>query len=100
VAAGSVYLYIDRVIIALKSLGKRFVQWPTGEQLRTTKDAYRELGFPNCIGSIDGSLIHLATTPEENSITYYTCKGFYGVSELIDVAHKYDDEQGDSHVHM
>ena len=82
VGAGSVYLYVNRVIIALKSLGPRYIQWPTGEHLEEMKGAYHDLGFPNCIGSIDGSLIHLANTPEENPIVYYTRKGFYGVSWL------------------
>lgn len=81
--AGSVYLYIGRVITALRSLGGRYVQWPRGDRLRETKELYCDLGFPNCIGSIDGSLLHLANTPEENSITYYTRKGFYGVSDSV-----------------
>ena len=78
--AGSIYLYIGQVITALRSLGGCYVQWPRGDCLRQTKELYQDLGFPNCIGSIDGSLLHLANTLEENSITYYTRKGFYGIS--------------------
>lgn len=79
VSQGSVYLYIDRVITALQSLGSKCVRWPDGDTREDVKMAYADVGFPGCLGAIDGSLIRLATVPEENPIVYYCRKKFYGV---------------------
>ena len=79
VAQGSVYEYIDRVIIAIRSHRRRFLHWPRGDELEDIKDMFAEMGFPNCIGAIDGSLIKLTTIPLENSIVYYCRKKTYAV---------------------
>jgi hypothetical protein len=79
VSQGSVFLYIDRVITALRSLGRKRVCWPEGDARDEIKAAYADTGFPGCLGAIDGSLIQLAFIPEENPIVYYCRKKFYGV---------------------
>ena len=80
-AAGSVYLYIDRVVTAITSLRNQFVVWPmrSDERLQEVETSFRELGFPGCIGLVDGCLMQLAFIPKEDPMIYYCRKKFYGV---------------------
>lgn len=63
----------------LQSLGPKCMCWPKGDVREEVKAAYADVGFPGCLGAIDGSLIRLAYIPEENPIIYYCRKKFYGV---------------------
>jgi len=82
VAAGSVYLYIGRVITAISSLRNQCVSWPTqsNERLQEVKLSFHELGFSDCIGLVDGCLMQLAFIPKEDPMIYYCRKKFYGIN--------------------
>ena len=71
VGQGSVFLYIDQVITALRLLGPKRVCWPKGDVREEVKTAYADVGFPGCLSVIDRSLIWLAYIPEENPIVYF-----------------------------
>lgn len=79
VGAGTVFLYTNRVIIALSNLQDRFVIWPTGDYRNEVRNAFAAAGFDGCIGSIDGTLMRLEEAPSEHTISYYCRKKFYGV---------------------
>jgi len=83
---GSVELYTDRCIVALLSLEKETVFWPTcgSEDRISIKRHIREIsGFPSCLGFIDGTLIPLESKPMIDGEDYYSRKGKYGISTLI-----------------
>lgn len=82
VAAGSVYLYVDRVITAISTLRNQYVAWPrkSDERLHEVKSSFQEMGFPGCVGLIDGCLMELAFVPKEDPMIYYCRKKFYGVN--------------------
>lgn len=80
VSEGSVYNYERNVCIAIISLRDHFLCWPTGDRLRTLRQESQALGFPGCIGLIDGSLIPLKEKPLVHGDVYYCRKKFPAVS--------------------
>ncbi|CAB4432574.1 unnamed protein product [Rhizophagus irregularis] len=60
IAKGTVYLYCKRVMIAILSLKKTLVKWPTGEDKQYDEGFKNIGGMENVIGTIDGSHIGLA----------------------------------------
>ncbi|CAG8619505.1 629_t:CDS:1 [Paraglomus occultum] len=81
IADGTVMKYQERVITALKSLKGKYVVWPRGEYCRMVHDQFQEVsGFPNVIGTIDGSHIPLWEAPSnKNKDVYYSRKQRYGI---------------------
>ena len=79
ISAGSVFGYVARVVKALRQLRTQAVKWPTGERLEDIKTAFRDMGFSEAIGAIDGSLIRFVNPPAKHGIYYYCRKKFYGV---------------------
>jgi hypothetical protein len=79
IGAGTVFLYVDRVIEALRSLAHIFVQWPNRARQKEIRGTFSKFGFPGAIGAIDGSLIQLADKPPKDAIYYYTRKKYYAV---------------------
>ena len=64
IAEGTVYLYCKRIMIAILSLKKTLVKWPTGEAKQNTNEGFKNIGgMENVIGAINGSHIGLANAP-------------------------------------
>ena len=63
IAEGTVYLYCKRIIIAILSLKKILVKWPTDETKQDIYEGFKNIGkMENVIGIINESYIILANT--------------------------------------
>ncbi|KAF8160253.1 hypothetical protein K438DRAFT_1499501, partial [Mycena galopus ATCC 62051] len=61
---GTVILYCRRVTRAVHELKKKYAPWFSEEDQRATMEKFEEkTGFPNCVGSGDGSLIQTSDKP-------------------------------------
>jgi hypothetical protein len=75
-----VYLYCKRVIIAILSLKRILVKWPTGENKQNTLEGFKNIGgMENVIGAIDGSHVVLANAPLKQPETYWNRKKRYSI---------------------
>lgn len=80
IAEGTVYLYCKRIMIAIFSLKKTLVKWPTGEVKQSTLEGFKNIGgMENVIGAIDGSHIGLANAPLKQPETYWNRKKRYSI---------------------
>lgn len=80
---GTVLLYCRRVTRAFRELRGLFATWLNEEELQESIDAiFAKIGFPNCPGSGDGSLIQ-SVQPSWMGPAYLSRKGFFAV--CIDV---------------
>ena len=60
----------------VKSLLPRYLTFPTGTALREIVDGFKHnLGFPQCAGAVDGSII----SPRECPADYYNRKGWHSI---------------------
>jgi len=58
-AEGIVYLHVKRVCCALCNIHMQHIFWPGPARKQFLKQAMGEIGFPGCIGIVDGTLIWL-----------------------------------------
>ncbi|CAG8655001.1 10550_t:CDS:2, partial [Rhizophagus irregularis] len=80
IAKGTVYLYCKRVMIAIFSLKKTLVKWPTGEAKQNIHEGFKNIGeMEDVIGAIDGSHIVLANAPLKQPETYWNRKKKYSI---------------------
>ncbi|KAJ6517633.1 hypothetical protein DFH09DRAFT_1332237 [Mycena vulgaris] len=78
---GTVILYCRRVIRAIRELKKQYAPWFSEEhQLQTSAQIEAKIGFPDCVGSGDGSLIQTSEQPSWMGPAYLSRKGFFAVS--------------------
>jgi len=85
IAEGTVYLYCKRIIIAISSLKKTLVKWPTGEVKQDTHEGFKNIGgMENIIGAIDGCNIILTNAPLKQPEVYWNRKKniLYNYKEL------------------
>jgi hypothetical protein len=66
-------------------LGKQYYNWPIdGEKKEIARRFRDEYGWPNCLGSVDGTLLPLAFPPEtEDAPDYHGRKYRYSLSVLV-----------------
>jgi hypothetical protein len=58
-------------------LRTKIISWPTQQEKQVIKGHYeRKHGFPNIIGSLDGTHIRISA-PRENQKAYINRKGFH-----------------------
>ncbi|KAJ7692744.1 hypothetical protein B0H17DRAFT_879970, partial [Mycena rosella] len=75
---GTVILYCRRVIRAIRELKKRYAPWFSKEhQLQTSAQIEAKIGFPDCVGSGDGSLIQTSQQPSWMGPAYLSRKGLF-----------------------
>lgn len=79
VAAGTVFLYVDRVTRAIQSHRGHFVRMGDNTRRNEVCAAFNELGFEHAMGAADGSLIRLSQVPVKDGMYYYCRKKFYAV---------------------
>ena len=80
ITEGTVYLYCKRIMIAILSLKKTLVKWPTGEAKQNTNEGFKNIGgMENVIGAIDGCHIVLANAPLKQPETYWSRKKRYSI---------------------
>lgn len=63
VSCGSIVNYSKRCFVALESVLSEYIQWPTRAEQEFDSQAFGRMGFPGCIGLIDGSLCPLSQRP-------------------------------------
>ncbi|GBC48126.2 putative nuclease HARBI1 [Rhizophagus irregularis DAOM 181602=DAOM 197198] len=80
IAEETIYLYCKRVMIAIFSLKKTLVKWPTGEAKQNIHEGFKNIGeMEDVIGAIDGSHIVLANAPLKQPETYWNRKKRYSI---------------------
>ncbi|XP_060562378.1 putative nuclease HARBI1 [Ruditapes philippinarum] len=63
----------------IRHLRTKIISWPTHQEKQVIKDHYeRKNGFPNIIGSLDGTRIRISA-PSENQKSYINRKGFHSI---------------------
>ena len=80
IAEGTVYLFCKRAMIAIFSLKRILIKWPTGEAKQDVHEGFKKIGgMENVIGAIDGSHIGLANAPLKQPETYWNRKKRYSI---------------------
>ncbi|XP_046395734.1 putative nuclease HARBI1 [Ischnura elegans] len=70
---------VRRVTLALTTLAKKYLVWPTGEAAVGVIDGFaRSSGFPGVIGAIDGTHIEIPA-PSESAAAYVNRKGYHSI---------------------
>ena len=84
IGKGTVKNFIRRVVSAIRSLKDTYIVWPSGSEKEEMKQRIKvKYGFQQCIGIIDGTLIVLATRPQEYGDSYYCRKNCYAINVQI-----------------
>ena len=80
VAKSTVCLVLKDVCTSIaKILLPRYVTFSKGDVLREVVDGFKsDLGFPQCVGAVDGSHIPIVS-PQECPADCYNCKGWHSV---------------------
>ena len=75
--------------LIVHTLFRQYIQFPSGERLDVLVDTFKsKWGVPQCVGSIDGSHIPVAS-PAMNHTDYYNRKGWYSIILQGVVDHSY-----------
>ncbi|ETV65461.1 hypothetical protein H257_17797, partial [Aphanomyces astaci] len=89
IGAGTIALYIRRVMDAIVRLRDQFILWPNhSEASSISLDIYAMCGFTGCIGFIDGTLFPFEFKPTLCGEDYYSRKGCYAVAAQIICDHR------------
>jgi len=79
-----VRLYVTRIQIAILHLEEQVVRWPDADERRIISTRIlQKYGFPNCVGSMDGTYLNLVWKPTLHHENYKTRKGPYALNALI-----------------
>ncbi|KAJ8930625.1 hypothetical protein NQ314_016540 [Rhamnusium bicolor] len=93
---------VRRVAEALFKISPNIITWPSGEYMETVKDGFRQMGFPNTIGAIDGCYIQIPKS-KVDGISYICRKNFPCVTlqmmcdHTLKCIHCYAGEAGSNH---
>ncbi len=80
VSEGTVILYINHVIKAIKNKKSDFIQWPYGNNRIAVHKGFHAIGrFQNVIGAIDGTHFILGEAPSQDLTAYFTRKKRYAI---------------------
>ncbi|KAI7964478.1 hypothetical protein MJO29_002576 [Puccinia striiformis f. sp. tritici] len=83
VGRGTVIKVSCRVIAALVSLGRMYVQWPNRERRAEISEVLRMEGFEGCMGFVDGTTIPLFQRPGFDGETFFDRKKRYSLNAQI-----------------
>ncbi|XP_068181206.1 putative nuclease HARBI1 [Antennarius striatus] len=79
---------VRRVTLALKGLLLRFVRFPGHEPIRAMKEAFHRIaGFPNVIGSMDGTHIPIKA-PSQDDGAYVKRKSVHSINIICDAEYR------------
>jgi len=75
----------ERVLAAIRSLRETVITWPDEAERKIVADRMNEeFGWPNCVGTMDGTLFPLAFAPQtEDAPDHQGRKGGHTVASLI-----------------
>jgi len=72
--------YLERVVKAILSLESNYLAWPSPEDRDRHSARMAKLGFPGCVGFVDGTTIPLSQRPEHQGDFYYDRHGRYSLN--------------------
>lgn len=73
---------IEKVSKFISELSKSVIKWPSDDEKKDIIQGFGNMGFPNVLGCIDGSHIHI-DTPSEDPESYFNRKKFYSIQVHI-----------------
>ena len=80
VSEGTVILYVNRVIEAIRNKKSEFIQWPNNDNRVTVHAGFQAIGgFQNVIGAIDGTHFILNEAPAQDPTAFFTRKKRYAI---------------------
>ena len=90
ISKGAADLYRRRVTLAIRSLSKDYIYWPSPEERKViAKEIFQCYDFPHCVAIADGTLFPLAFEPETEDAPDYSGRKFgYSISAMIFCDHK------------
>jgi hypothetical protein len=83
VGQGTVVKVLQRVIEALISLGKTYVQWPNNDCCTEISYLMRKERFPGCVGFVDGTTIPMFQRPGFDGEVFFDRKKRYSLNAQI-----------------
>ncbi|KAL3701437.1 hypothetical protein R1sor_019459 [Riccia sorocarpa] len=72
--------YTNRVMTALESAMGYEIAWPDCQERAVNSAHFAGLGFPGCIGLVDGTLVKLSQRPRDDGETYFDRKSYYSMN--------------------
>lgn len=78
VTISSINRVIHRLTMFLSNLSPEILAWPNENEKRISENHFRDNGFLNVIGAIDGTHIRL-DKPENDPDSYINRKGYYSI---------------------
>ncbi|KAL3684883.1 hypothetical protein R1sor_002905 [Riccia sorocarpa] len=75
--------YTNRVMVALESCMGHEIAWPDRQERAQSAAHFASLGFPGCVGLIDGTLVKLSQRPRDDGETYFDRKSNYSLNVQV-----------------
>ncbi|KAL3689187.1 hypothetical protein R1sor_015496 [Riccia sorocarpa] len=75
--------YTNRVMIALESAMGHEIAWSDRQERAINSAHFAGLGFPGCIGLVDGTLVKLSQRPRDDGETYFDRKSNYSMNVQV-----------------
>ncbi|KAJ8929768.1 hypothetical protein NQ314_017505 [Rhamnusium bicolor] len=82
ITISSLHRINKRMLIFLKNLSPRVITWLSDNEKRIMEQHFRENGFSNIIGAIDGNHIKI-DKPENDPDSYINRKGYYSIQMQV-----------------
>ncbi|KAL3685319.1 hypothetical protein R1sor_003341 [Riccia sorocarpa] len=83
ISHGSMVNYTNRVMIALESCMGHEIAWPDRQGRASIAEHFAALGFPGCVGLVDGTLVKLSQRPRDDGETYFDQKSNYSLNVQV-----------------
>jgi hypothetical protein len=83
ISEGTIPNYVRQTVIALLSVDSDYLSFtiPGSARYQRVIDMHMEgFGLPNCLGSVDGTLVPLWRKPDAQGAAYYTRKAYYAIN--------------------
>ncbi|KAL3695679.1 hypothetical protein R1sor_009755 [Riccia sorocarpa] len=75
--------YTNRVMTELESAMGHEIAWSDRQERAVNSAHFAELGFPGCIGLVDGTLVKLFQRPRDDGETYFDRKSNYSMNVQV-----------------
>jgi hypothetical protein len=80
ISEGTVILYVNRVIKAIRNKKSEFIQWPRNDNRAIVHAGFQAIGgFQNVVGAIDGTHFILSEAPAQDPTAFFTRKKRYAL---------------------
>ncbi|KAL3683053.1 hypothetical protein R1sor_001075 [Riccia sorocarpa] len=75
--------YTNRVMTALEFAMGHEIAWPDRQERAVNSAHFAGLGFPGCIGLVDGTLVKLSQRPHDDGETCSDRKSNYSIMYML-----------------